>query len=544
MGEASSTPRGVQLLIVGHSHSWCYGGHSGRSLDDYEMGPIDEARGLMRIGIGSDSVKPGYWDAAVDLAKTYRVAVCWQGNQHAGSFMFLEKPFDFALASHPGLVVDKGVDLVPELQVREMFQPSMAPLEMVLRRMLDTGGPRPIVLGTPPPKADNAAIRRGMQVHADFFTKLASDLSLDYEKAQLAPACLRLKAWFLLQQMMRETAERLAVEFWPVSASAMTEEGYLRPEYWAEDATHANAAYGALMLDEYEKRLFAPPVASSKVLNGTGISFDAIGVGNAAASASWTSTETIGARAEALVVFVSQAANATGTYSATVGGISMTQLDIITLIGGTAHLSLVAFGLLRPPTGSQSVVVTSSVSGVGVINSISYNDVSNFGTPVHESGTGSPASLPVSSGSYVQAFTGFVFPGEFSSYQQNGVSATPRYSISTLEGVHYTLLIGDVLNGSASSFSAVFTPQASSPLNQFVGIAIPLIGSPAGVSGVPPSGGTRMAARTTRSGMAPLDNEVNETQDKEFIVHASSEPGPGLLPGADFRSGTGHRMAR
>jgi hypothetical protein len=142
MGEASSTPRGVQLLIVGHSHSWCYGGHSGRSLDDYEMGPIDEARGLMRIGIGSDSVKPGYWDAAVDLAKTYRVAVCWQGNQHAGSFMFLEKPFDFALASHPGLVVDKGVDLVPELQVREMFQPSMAPLEMVLRRMLDTGGPR------------------------------------------------------------------------------------------------------------------------------------------------------------------------------------------------------------------------------------------------------------------------------------------------------------------------------------------------------------------------------------------------------------------
>ena len=171
--------------------------------------------------------------------------------------MFLEKPFDFALASHPGLVVDQGVELVPELQVREVFQPSMSHLEIVLTRMLDTGGPRPIVLGTPPPKADNEAIRRGMQVHADFFTKLASDLGLDPEKAQLAPACLRLKLWWLLQQMMRETAERLAVEFWPVSASAMTEEGYLRPEYWGEDATHANAAYGALMLDEYEKRLFA-----------------------------------------------------------------------------------------------------------------------------------------------------------------------------------------------------------------------------------------------------------------------------------------------
>jgi len=244
----------VQLLIVGGSHTWCYGGQFSRSLDDYEMKPIDESRGFMRIGGSPENL--GYWDAAVELAKTFRVAVCWQGNQHA-LFMFLDKPFDFALASHPGLVVDEGVDLVPELQLRDIWLPSMSPLENVLTRMLDTGGPRPIVLGTPPPKADNEAIRRGMQVHADFFTKLASDRGLDYEKAQLAPAYLRLKLWFLLQQMMRETAERLAVEFWAVSASAMTEEGYLPPEYWAEDATHANAAYGAIMLDEYEKRLFA-----------------------------------------------------------------------------------------------------------------------------------------------------------------------------------------------------------------------------------------------------------------------------------------------
>lgn len=243
----------AQLLIVGNSHVNCYGGHGGRSLDDYEMNPIDEGRGFMRIG--GDPTNPGYWDAAVELAKTIRVAVCWQGNQHA-LFMFLERPFDFALASHPGLVVDQGVDLVPEMQLREVFQPSFSDLEIVLTRMLDTGGQRPMVLGTPPPKADNEAIRRGMRVHADFFSKLASDRGLDPEKAQLAPPCLRLKLWLLLQQMTRETAERLAVEFWPVSASAMTEERYLRPEYWAEDATHANAAYGALMLDEYEKRLF------------------------------------------------------------------------------------------------------------------------------------------------------------------------------------------------------------------------------------------------------------------------------------------------
>jgi hypothetical protein len=244
----------VQLLIVGNSHVNCYGGHLGRSPDDYEMNPIDEDRGFMRIG---GAPNPGYWDAVVELAKTYRIALLFLGNQHVAYFMFVEKQFDFALASHPGLVVDQGVELVPELQVREVFQPSMSHLEIVLTPMLDAGGPRPVVLGTPPPKADDEAIRRGMQVHADFFTKLASDLSLDPEKAQLASASLRLKLWLLLQQMMRETAERLAVDFWPVSASAMTEEGFLRPEYCHEDATHANAAYGALMLDEYEKRLLA-----------------------------------------------------------------------------------------------------------------------------------------------------------------------------------------------------------------------------------------------------------------------------------------------
>lgn len=258
MYDTPRTPRGVQLVIVGHSHAHSYGGHSGRSPDDYEMNPIDEGRGFWRIGGFFNN--PGYWDAAVAVAQTFRVAVCWAGNQHWSAFVFLQKQFDFALASHPWLAIDQGVELVPELQVREVFQPYMSShLEnVVLRRMLDTGGPRPIILGTPPPRQSDEGIRHAMQ-SSSFFTNLASELGLDPETAPLASAYLRLKLWFLLQQMMRETAERFSLEFWPVSASAMTEDGYLRPEYCAVEAdfTHANTAYGALMLNEYEKRLFA-----------------------------------------------------------------------------------------------------------------------------------------------------------------------------------------------------------------------------------------------------------------------------------------------
>ncbi|WP_256099685.1 glycosyltransferase family 2 protein [Mycobacterium gordonae] len=255
MGDAVTAPCGVRLLIVGHSHADCYGGHRGRAPDDYEMNPIDEGRGFWRIGGHPKNL--GYWDVAVELSKTFRTALCWHGNGHWTEFLFLEKRFDFTLASRPELVVDHEVELVSELQVREVFQPYLTDLleNDVLTRMLDAGGPTPIVLGTPPPKGDEEAILRGLRSDSAI-TEQASKLGLDLEQS-LAPAHLRLKLWFLLQQMMSESAERLGVEFWPVSASAMTKEGYLRPEYWAADVTHANAAYGALMLDDYERRLSA-----------------------------------------------------------------------------------------------------------------------------------------------------------------------------------------------------------------------------------------------------------------------------------------------
>ena len=57
--------RALQLLIVGNSHVNCYGGHLGRSPEDYEMNPIDEGRGFMRIGgdpgIRVTGTRPSSW---------------------------------------------------------------------------------------------------------------------------------------------------------------------------------------------------------------------------------------------------------------------------------------------------------------------------------------------------------------------------------------------------------------------------------------------------------------------------------------------------
>jgi hypothetical protein len=144
------------LVIVGHSHADRYGGHKGRSPDDYEMNPIDEGRGFWRIGGHVNNV--GYWDAAVELAKIFRIAVCWQGNQHWSHLLFLEKRFDFALASHPELVIDQGVELVPELQVREAAPQAhvRTPAEPEVSRRIDAPRIETVGIG----KVSLIAIRR------------------------------------------------------------------------------------------------------------------------------------------------------------------------------------------------------------------------------------------------------------------------------------------------------------------------------------------------------------------------------------------------
>lgn len=247
-----------ELVLVGHSHVDCFGGSKGIGPDDYTPNPIDPDRGFFRLG-GNPSTA-GYWEAAIRLSRTRPLAVCWMGNQHNLHFMFVKQPFDFCLCARPDLAVDSAVPLVAELEIREVFRADIQMLEHILQRMLDSKGPRPVVLGTPPPRGDNDAIRAAMLASREFYAQVAARSGLyDLATAPLAPVRLRYKLWCLLQVMMEEVATRLGLKYWPVSDSATTEDGFLRREFWGEDTTHANAAYGSLMLDEYELRRAVVP---------------------------------------------------------------------------------------------------------------------------------------------------------------------------------------------------------------------------------------------------------------------------------------------
>lgn len=198
--------------------------------------------------------------------------------------------------------------------------------------------------------------------------------------------------------------------------------------------------------------------------------FDAVGAGAAAGATTWTFNITIGSAAKACVVgFGFDGATSTPTATAKVGSTSMTQLDSILSFwsaSGSDIGSMFVFGLLNPPTGTQTVTVTTSASSHTSVNAISYDNVSSFGTTSKTTGTGSTASHSVLSAPgrrIVQMFS-IGFSLDLSAYNQ-----TSRYSVAHTANSQ-SLIIGDAPSVGLTTFSASISSSTT-----WGSIAVPLI---------------------------------------------------------------------
>jgi hypothetical protein len=84
--------------------------------------------------------------------------------------------------------------------------------------------------------------------------------------------------------------------------------------------------------------------------------------------------------------------------TATVGGVSMTQLAVVPYVtSGSNYGRLVTFILMNPPQGAQTIVVNAPGQLYGGNNSVSYQNVSSYGTVVTNSGTAALAAITVPS---------------------------------------------------------------------------------------------------------------------------------------------------
>lgn len=250
---ATGTAR--QLVLSGDSHVCALGAPCILGLSAADVVPMASERMDLVSVEGPFPRDLAYWQDVVRFSQGHTAAICWGGNQHNQWFLFAPKPlFDFNLASRPDLPVEPGAELVPEAMVRELFWPSVAILSAMLSEIARAEGSRIFVLGTPPPKRDEAVIKGYLQ-HEPLLVALAAEKGYSLADVAVTPAIVRLKLWRVVQDMMAEMAVANGGAFVEVPPEAQDDLGFLVPEFWAPDATHANPLYGRLMLDRLLDRV-------------------------------------------------------------------------------------------------------------------------------------------------------------------------------------------------------------------------------------------------------------------------------------------------
>jgi hypothetical protein len=184
-----------------------------------------------------------YWRVASGV-KSRVLAVVWNGNQHTAHFLFdFEDPLRLHDCGELGTVV-------PVSMISAFWEETLAGLDSIESVQAEHF----VLLGTPPPKADDevrAALARE-PAREPLLSEAVAAAGESIETIRITPSAVRVGLWTILQDDLEERAARIGATFVPVPASARTADGCLRPEYSAGDASHANGAFGALMLGEIE----------------------------------------------------------------------------------------------------------------------------------------------------------------------------------------------------------------------------------------------------------------------------------------------------
>lgn len=74
----------------------------------------------------------------------------------------------------------------------------------------------------------------------------------------LSPAQLRQQIWELQNEVMGDILAEDGITLLSPPSGTVTEDGFLHSNYYANDATHANVAYGEKVLEQITEFLQAP----------------------------------------------------------------------------------------------------------------------------------------------------------------------------------------------------------------------------------------------------------------------------------------------
>lgn len=178
------------------------------------------------------------------------------GNQHA-VFSTIQHPVPFSFFE-PGNSAPLEADaaVIPYRALESNFAKGIRNRDgESLKALRDATRARVVHLLAPPPKRDNAHILRHHE--SRFAEENIADLGVSSPE-------LRLKFWKLQRRVLEEVCADYDIEVLGPPPGSIDPDGFLAPDYYASDATHANVAYGELILAQIEESFVAVQAGSDR----------------------------------------------------------------------------------------------------------------------------------------------------------------------------------------------------------------------------------------------------------------------------------------
>jgi len=186
-------------------------------------------------------------EAAVAEGAPQFILLSMGGNEHNIVSMRQPTPrFDFILSGAPDAPLDPTAEIIPEAAVRETLRDYMAESMRVLRA-IRAASPLPMILVEPPPPLPRAQV---LAYPKEFFRS-------QFDQRGMSSDALRRKVWRVQIEMMRQASDDLAIPYIETPAEAFGADGLLAPWACGQDASHANEAYGEIVIAAAVRRMAA-----------------------------------------------------------------------------------------------------------------------------------------------------------------------------------------------------------------------------------------------------------------------------------------------
>lgn len=233
-----------KFLVAGHSHTYAM-------YLAIQNDPRLSEKFAVATQFDFSSHRPqddAYWEYVSQLSKTQKTFIFWNGNQHNIHFL-IESGLEFNAF---GLKSRDSEIAIAISRIKELFNPTFEELKKALN--LFTVKKNLFLAGTPAPKSKLFLDKRLSNIGTEpFFENIGNELGISPRNLRASDDGLRIFMWEITQKMLAETSAEFNIGYFPTPLSTIQNAGILKENFYTEDLTHANEAYGEHILNEILK---------------------------------------------------------------------------------------------------------------------------------------------------------------------------------------------------------------------------------------------------------------------------------------------------